>query len=41
MWKVIYGLSIVKVGKQEPIEVIDDEEDDNNENTIEIGTEMI
>ena len=38
MWKVTYGLSIVKEGEQEPIKVKDDEEDDKNDNTIEGGT---
>lgn len=40
MWKITYGLATVKEGEQEPIEVKDDEEDDNNEGTIEGGTEM-
>lgn len=39
MWKVSYGLTIVKEGEQEPIEVKNDEEDDQ-ENTIEGGAEM-
>ena len=38
MWKVTYGLTIVKEGEKKPIEVKDDEEDDNNDNTIEGGT---
>ena len=40
MWKVTYGLAIVKEGEQEPIEVKDDEEDDKNENTTEGGTKL-
>lgn len=38
MWKVTYGLAIVKEGEQEPIEVKDDEEDDKNKDTIEGDT---
>ena len=34
MWKVTYGLAIVKVGEQEPIEV----KDDDNKDTIEGDT---
>ena len=40
MWKVTYGLAIVKVGDQEPIEVKDDGEDDDNRDTIEGDIEM-
>lgn len=38
MWKGTYGLETVKACEQEPIEVKDDEEDDNNEDRIEEGT---
>ena len=38
MWKITYGLSIVKEEEKEPIEVKDDEEDDKNEDTTEEGT---
>ncbi len=34
MWKIAYGLTRVKGGEQEPIEVKDDEEDEKNEGTI-------
>ena len=37
MWKITYGLAIVKEGEHEPIEVKDD---DNNEGTIEGDTKM-
>lgn len=37
MWKVTYGLATVKAREQGPIEVKDDEEDDNNEGTVEGG----
>ena len=40
MWKGTYGLAIVKVGEQEPIEVKDDEDDDTNEGTVGRGIEM-
>ena len=40
MWKVTYGLAIVKVGEHEPIEVKDDGEDDENKDTIEGDIEM-
>ena len=40
MSKITHGLSIAKLGDQEPIEVGDDEEDDNDQSTVEGGTNM-
>ena len=40
IWKLIYGLTIVNKGKAEPLEVKDDEEDDEKDKTIEAGTKM-
>ncbi len=37
MWKVTYGLATIKEGEKEPIEVQDDEEEDNNEDIVEGG----
>ena len=30
-WKITYGLATIKEGKQEPVEVEDDEDNDDNE----------
>ena len=42
MWKLTYGLTIVKEGEEELIEVNDDDDDDDDDNddTIKEGTEM-
>ena len=40
MWKITYGLAIVKEGEQEPIKVKYDEDDVNQEGAIEGGTDM-
>lgn len=40
MWKITYVLAIVKEGEREPIEVKDDEDDDNNEGIVERDTKM-
>ena len=40
MWKITYGLAIIKAREQEPIEIKDDEEYDNNEDIVEGGTRI-
>ena len=40
MWKITYGIAIVKQGEQEPIEVKYGEDDDNEEGTVEGGNDM-
>ncbi len=39
MQKLTYGLTIVKEGEEEPINVKDDDEEEDNENIVEGGTE--
>ena len=40
MWKITYGLSTSKEANQTPIEVGEDEEDDNEQGKVEGGTNM-
>ena len=40
IWKITYGLATTKDDEQEPINVEDDEEEDNKQDTIEEGIDM-
>ena len=40
MWKLTYGLTIVKEGEEDPIEVKDDNEEDDHDHSIEGGTKI-
>ena len=40
MWKITYGLTTTREVKQTPIDVGEDEEDDNEQGTFEGGTNM-